>query len=216
MSVSDTQPSPVRSTYRHGDLRRALVDAGVALAREGRPGAVVLREVTRRAGVVPNAAYRHFRNHQALFLAVQAVALGELARAMEREWAKTLRIDNSAERARAQLRAVGIGYLEFAQTETGLFRTAFPVSGTEPLEPDEAAHRGQLGLSPFGLLGAALDAMVQAGVLAAAKRPQAEYLAWSAVHGMALLSIDGPLRHAPRAARQALGERVVRMVEDGL
>ena len=52
MSVSDTQPSPVRSTYRHGDLRRALVDAGVALAREGGPGAVVLREVTRRAGVV--------------------------------------------------------------------------------------------------------------------------------------------------------------------
>ena len=45
-----------RSTYRHGDLRRALLDAGIALAREGGPEAIVLREATRRAGVVPNAA----------------------------------------------------------------------------------------------------------------------------------------------------------------
>ena len=54
-----------RRSYRHGDLRRALLDAGVALAREGGPDAVVLREATRRAGVVPNAAYRHFAGRQA-------------------------------------------------------------------------------------------------------------------------------------------------------
>ncbi|MCE1190745.1 MAG: TetR/AcrR family transcriptional regulator, partial [Acidovorax sp.] len=48
-----------RSTYRHGDLRRALLDAGIELARQGGPDAVVLREATRRAGVAPNAAYRH-------------------------------------------------------------------------------------------------------------------------------------------------------------
>ena len=33
-----------RSTYRHGDLRRALLDAGIELARGGGPDAVVLRE----------------------------------------------------------------------------------------------------------------------------------------------------------------------------
>ena len=49
-----------RATYRHGDLRQALLDAGLAMAREGGPDAVVLREATRRAGVSPNAAYRHF------------------------------------------------------------------------------------------------------------------------------------------------------------
>ncbi|TFI49649.1 TetR/AcrR family transcriptional regulator, partial [Diaphorobacter sp. DS2] len=70
--------SPARATYRHGDLKRALLDAGVALAREGGPAAVVLREATRRAGVVPNAAYRHFQNHQALLEAVRAEALSEL------------------------------------------------------------------------------------------------------------------------------------------
>src|SRR4051812_38835116 len=52
----EVPPVPGRSTYRHGDLRRALLDAGIELARSGGPDAVVLREATRRAGVVPNAA----------------------------------------------------------------------------------------------------------------------------------------------------------------
>ncbi|MGB6099992.1 MAG: TetR family transcriptional regulator, partial [Comamonas sp.] len=43
--MSDNALSPTtRDTYRHGDLRRALLDAAVALAREGGPQAVVLRE----------------------------------------------------------------------------------------------------------------------------------------------------------------------------
>jgi hypothetical protein len=51
-----------RTTFRHGDLRRALLMAGIELAREGGQDAIVLREATRRAGVVPNAAYRHYAN----------------------------------------------------------------------------------------------------------------------------------------------------------
>ena len=78
---------PARTTYRHGDLRRALLDAGVQLARDGGPAAVVLREATRRAGVVPNAAYRHFASREELLQAVRAAALSALAVAMERELA---------------------------------------------------------------------------------------------------------------------------------
>src|SRR5262247_4497402 len=72
-----------RSTYRHGDLRRALLEAGIALARAGGPGAVVLREATRRAGVVPNAAYRHFASRMELLQAVRLAALSRLALSME-------------------------------------------------------------------------------------------------------------------------------------
>ncbi len=57
----------------------------MALAREGGPQAVVLREVSRLTGVAPNAAYRHFANHLALFEAVRAAALGALAQAIEQE-----------------------------------------------------------------------------------------------------------------------------------
>ncbi|ESJ22635.1 MULTISPECIES: TetR/AcrR family transcriptional regulator [unclassified Cupriavidus] len=209
---------PPRTTYRHGDLRRALIDAGIALASDGGPDAVVLREATRRAGVVPNAAYRHFANRQALFEAVRAAALSALAVAMETELAAAAeQVDRNdpAARARADLRAIGAGYLKFAQTQTGLFRTAFATPSMVEDDPDPA-KAGPGGLNPFQLLGAALDRLVAAGVLPAERRPGAEYLAWSAVHGLALLIIDGPLRHADEAMRIALGERVLAMVEKGL
>jgi AcrR family transcriptional regulator len=76
---------PVRTTFRHGDLRRALLQAGIELARDGGPQAVVLREATRRAGVAPNAAYRHFSSHRDLLQAVRAAALSSLALAIEAE-----------------------------------------------------------------------------------------------------------------------------------
>ncbi|MGB3879998.1 MAG: TetR/AcrR family transcriptional regulator [Diaphorobacter nitroreducens] len=210
--------SPARATYRHGDLKRALLDAGVALAREGGPAAVVLREATRRAGVVPNAAYRHFQNHQALLEAVRAVALSELARAIEAEIHATRRLRDPRQRARAAFRGVGLGYLRFARHEPGLFRTAFVARPFDVDEraPDDGAAHGASGMDPFELLGHTLDGMVQAGLLPPARRPGAEFMAWSAVHGMAMLMLDGPLRGLDEAGCQALAERLVAMVEQGL
>lgn len=78
---------PRRDTYRHGDLRRALLEAGTELARGGGPEAVVLREATRRAGVAPSAAYRHFADRRALLDAVCSAAQSALAVAIEAELA---------------------------------------------------------------------------------------------------------------------------------
>ena len=211
----DSPLPPPRSTYRHGDLRRALLDAGIDLARAGGPEAVVLREATRRAGVVPNAAYRHFGSRQALLQAVRAAALAALAAAMEAELARLRRRRPEAGYARASLRAVGAAYLHFALNETGLFRTAFgrPLPAPDAAPADKA---GPGGLNPFELLGVALDRMVEAGVLSVARRPGAEYLAWSAVHGLALLLVDGPLYGMALAPVQGLSKRVLDMVEQGL
>ncbi|GAB2471241.1 TetR/AcrR family transcriptional regulator [Comamonas humi] len=208
-------PKP-RDTYHHGDLRQALVQAGLELARAGGPDAIVLREATRRAGVAPNAAYRHFANREALFDAVRAAALGALAQAIEQEMAAARGIAEAALRSRALLAAVGRGYLGFAQAETGWFRTAFAWGSHDVDVPPDAARTAGMGLNPFELLGYALDAMRDAGVLAAERRPGAEFLAWSSVHGMALLMIDGPLRHAPPEQRMALAGRLLAMVEAGI
>src|ERR1700681_3330325 len=118
--MSATNGPPARGTYRHGDLRRALLDAGIELARSGGPDAVVLREATRRAGVVPNAAYRHFGSRQALLQGVRSGVLSAVAVAMESELAMLRRGRRKADFARASLRAIGTGYLRFAQAETGL------------------------------------------------------------------------------------------------
>ena len=202
-----------RRSYRHGDLRRALLDAGVALAREGGPDAVVLREATRRAGVVPNAAYRHFAGRQALLDAVRIVALDQLALAMEQQMAVAAQVAEPADRARALLRAVGVAYVGFAESQPGLFRTAFSGTAAPVTELVDLPANGR---DPLALLGSALDAMVAADVLPAARRPGAEYLAWSTVHGFAVFLLDGPLRSVTADQRDALGERLLAMVERGL
>jgi AcrR family transcriptional regulator len=206
---------PARSTYRHGDLQRALLEAGIALAQTGGPDAVVLREATRRAGVVPNAAYRHFASRMELLQAVRITALSRLALSMEAQLDALSPALDPAELARASLRAIGLGYLHFALTETGLFRTIFAVSYEWPSAPDPA-KTGATGLNPFQLLGLALDRMVAAGVLPKERRLGAEFLAWSTVHGFAMLVIDGPLHGFARPQIDALGQRAVAMVEKGL
>jgi AcrR family transcriptional regulator len=216
MTVVSTIPRRPRSTYRHGDLRRALLEAGIELARAGGPTAVVLREATRRAGVAPNAAYRHFANQQALLQAVRAYALSAVAKAMEADLAQLPQGLSEAEFARASVRAVGTGYLRFAQTQTGLFRTAFAAYGDVPQSPGDPAKAGDSGLNPFELLGAALDKLVAAQVLPPERRPGAEFLAWSAVHGLAMLVIDGPLGPSIGPHMQQVGQRVLDMVEKGL
>ena len=206
---------PKRNTYRHGYLRHALIAAGTELARVGGPDAVVLREATRRVGVAPNAAYRHFADRNALLEAVCSAAQSLLALAIEQELARLHAAGNPSGVARARLRAVGTGYLRFAQKEPGLFRTAFSAS-PDLDQVGDPARAGASGLSPLQLLGSALDALVDAGALPKERRPAAEFLAWSSVHGLAMLLIDGPLRALDNKKRHAIIERLLDMVEQGL
>jgi AcrR family transcriptional regulator len=204
-----------RSSYHHGDLRRALLEAGAELAREGGPDKVVLREATRRVGVSANAAYRHFADRGALLDAVVAIAQSRAADVMSAAVEAVPSGMPPADRARLRFRAVGVGYLRFAMDEPGLFRTAFavPVDLSRSAAPESA---GACGRTPFQLLSDALDDLVRAEALPEQERPEAELLAWSAVHGLAMLALEGPLRDLPTGAVDQLAPRVVRMVALGL
>ena len=217
-----------RTTYRHGDLRGALVAAGVEMARLGGPDAVVLREATRRAGVTPNAAYRHFADRGALLRAVSDIAQGLAADAMEGELARVAAgvdaaapaaVDaaapGAAAAARRMLRAVGTGYLAYARDEPGLFRTAFSVPD-HLARSGSSAKAGTAGRTPFQILTAALDAWAAAGILPPERRANAELYAWSAVHGLGMLVIDGPLRGLDSHLVDGATARVLDMVERGL
>lgn len=203
-----------RKTFRHGDLRNALVTAGLEMARAGGPNAVILREATRQAGVSPNAAYRHFAGQAELLDAVRSACISRVAAAIEGEMKKHKAGRDPQALARKSLRAVGIGYLGFAMREPGMFRTAFSVP--PPVHSPDPANTASMGLNPFQLLSLALDRMQESGLLGKKDRQGAEYLAWSTVHGLALLALEGPLHEMPREMVLALGERLVVMVERGL
>ncbi|WP_024442416.1 MULTISPECIES: WHG domain-containing protein [unclassified Mycobacterium] len=194
-----------KTGYHHGDLGAALIDAGLQLTRLGGPEALTVREATRRVGVSPNAAYRHFADREALLKAV-AIAIGE--RMAARMLVPVTRRGTAANRARDQLRAVGLGYIGFALDEPGWFTVAFFGSGLTSV--DDGAP------PPFRALVDALDAMADAGVLHANRRAGAEWPCWSAVHGFAELALRGPLRGAPRPDLDALAGRTVDDIIAGL
>ena len=62
----------LRASYHHGNLRQALIDAGLAVTRNGGPSALSLRDLARRLGVSPNAVYRHFADRDNLLATISA------------------------------------------------------------------------------------------------------------------------------------------------
>ena len=99
---------------------------------------------------------------------------------------------------------------------TGLFLTAFALSDKLIQDTTAWPTAGPGGRSPYELLCEAVDLLVHAGVMPAAKRPGAEILAWSAVHGLAMLVVDGPLASPVGPHFEMFGQRLLDMVEKGL
>jgi AcrR family transcriptional regulator len=193
------------NSYHHGDLRNALTHAAAELAREGGPEAVVLREAARRVGVTPTAAYRHFDGQRDLLGTVKWQAQAVLASTIEEALNGCADEPDPGRRAIARLRASGRAYLEFAFTEPGLFNTAF--CHDRDIPQDDLPGYTEAGA--FMLLSALLDELLAAGLMPTGRRPMAEFGAWSAVHGLAVLVLDGPLNGLSGAEREAAVEAVL-------
>ncbi len=212
-----TSESSPPTTKRHppGQVRRNLIDAGIALAREGGPDAVVLREATRAVGVAPNAAYRHFKDRDALLNAVCIAAMRHLAQRIEQEVGQVSTPYGTKSGAIARLNAIGTAYLDFAMAEPGLFETAFAVPRhLEYANDHEAAGVG--GRTPIQLLGDTLDELTCAGELPHQRRENAEYAVWSSVHGMATLVNQGPLRQLPQDTTNHLISLLLAFINRGV
>jgi AcrR family transcriptional regulator len=196
------------SNYHHGNLRPTLVEAAVGLARELGPDGLVLREVARRVGVSHNAAYRHFADRDALVAEVARHGLAELVRASQKRLDGVTTTD-PVRRARRALAELGRGYVDFALAEPGLFRVVF-VAYPAVAEPSDSSTP-----DPLQMLCDCLDDLVEVGWLAAEHRPNAEITCWSAVHGFAVLHLEGPLRGSDPKARDAALTHLVTAVDRG-
>ena len=100
-----TNPRPSRTQpYHHGDLRRALVDAALAIVTDEQDWTFSLREVARRAEVSHAAPYNHFTDKNDLLSAVAALGFERLRDGMRAAV-------NRAEGPVAQLLATGRVYV---------------------------------------------------------------------------------------------------------
>jgi hypothetical protein len=105
-----------------------------------------------------------------------------------------------------RLHVAGRAYVEFALSEPGWFHTAFAV----PVDPEPYRPGGSRGL--FHILVSVLDQLVETGAITPGARVGAEYVAWSAVHGIATLLTGGSLRDLSSDERDAAVDRVVSSV----
>jgi AcrR family transcriptional regulator len=203
--------SRVRDTYHHGDLRNALVASAARLIETGGPEAFSLREAAREVGVSANAAYRHFDDKSVLMTAVATEGFSQLARHMRgaMEGATAGLADGHPSIAR--FKAVGRAYVEFAIDHGQLFRVMFGARGASCLNAGDPGSE-----TPWTLLGQSLDALVVEGLLDASRRQGAELKAWSVVHGLASLILEGLTKGSTQLEHQALLESLLQFAVIGI
>ncbi|WP_054812478.1 TetR/AcrR family transcriptional regulator [Nocardia arizonensis] len=190
-----------RTTYHHGALRDALLDACLRLIESEGIAAVSLRRVAREAGVSTGAPYHHFADRAALLAALSTqgfqLLTTELAAAR----------DATAATPMDTLAAMAAAYVRFAREHSGHFRLMFR---PELSQPEKHADTVVAGDAAFAILADAIADSVAAGLLPADKAEILGVTWWSIGHGVAALWLDGQLDK--RSAQ--LGTTTPELVDD--
>ena len=219
---------PHAGSRRGRDLKATLLEHGIALAREGGPDAVSLRDVQRRAGVSNTAAYRHYAHRDALLIAISEYAAGEMGEEMERQMAMAEARRPPPRHHRMTTRASP----HDAGPAPGSAPPAAPTSPSPCPSPACSPWRCTRALTrtrrpppppktpaasgPYELLVSCVDELVTTGVLAPERRAYTDVSAWAAVHGLAVLLLDGPLAELGPDEQQAAIDRLLDLVDAGL
>jgi len=192
-----------RSTYHHGDLRRALLDATLKLVDERGPHGFTLRAAAREAGVTAAATYHHFEDKDALLAAVAEEGFVDFRRFLEDAASR------SADSERERSRNVGVAYVLFAVQNPTRFRTMVGFGVQSRMQ------HGDLASTAIATYATVRDVVVEG-----LRRTPDEAISasevlgwWSMAHGLALLAIEGHLGPLGNSSRV---DRVVRGVLDAM
>jgi len=174
-----------RERNRRGEgarLRDEIV-AGAAevLDETGDESSVTLRAVARRVGIAPPSIYRHFADQPSIMLAVVQRAFGELEAELRAE------LEAAGADPRARLFALCLGYLTYARTHPGRYRTMFGGLWMPDLEASSLteADMHALGEPSLRLLADALGDCVAAGIATTTDLSADAVALWVGLHGLA-------------------------------
>lgn len=179
-----SKPIPHKTSYHHGNLRNALIAAGLKiLAQEGVQG-LSLRAVARKAQVSHAAPYRHFANKEALLAAIAEEGFNELSQRLRQAQAQ-------AADPRQLLQGIAWAYVKFAQDKPDHWRIMFSNQIA-----DRETYPGLMtaGLASFNLLVDMIREGQAAGGIAVGDPQLLALAGWSTVHGLAMLLIEDQVR----------------------
>ncbi|MGF1624529.1 MAG: TetR/AcrR family transcriptional regulator [Alphaproteobacteria bacterium] len=165
--------------YHHGNLRQALIEAGLAIIAESGLAALTLRACAARAGVSHAAPAHHFGSLQGLLSELAGIAFRRFHLTIANEQA---RCDGTPEE---RLRAAARGYLRFATANPDLFRLMFSAKRLDWSNPElSAASR-----AAYDQLGETVRPFQRDD--SEAESTRLRILVWSTVHGYAHLLLEG-------------------------
>jgi AcrR family transcriptional regulator len=177
---------PKRKTYHHGDLKNALIKAGVdILAKEGVSG-LSLRKVASKAGVSHAAPYSHFADKQALIAAISTEGFRQLYERVNSV------VEEFKTRPSRQLVEVAWSYVQFAMDDRDRFKVMFSGILEKEREYPEFVAESQRN---FQLVKTIVEANQAAGVLRSGPSDLVALSAWGTIHGFVMLLLEGQISH---------------------
>lgn len=178
-----------RASYHHGQLRRALLDAALHLATTRGVHNFTLRELARAAGVSHAAPYHHFADKNALMAELALEIFHTLRHTLQTAW------DETPGSPQQRFSATGLAYVRFALENPAAFRLMFRPELFECTDSDTPAEADsplmQAGKEAFEVLINAVLACQADGSMAPGDPYLPAVSAWSLVHGLASLLLDG-------------------------
>ncbi len=187
-----------KGTYHHGNLAESLLDAVDELATQFGLEAVSLRACAKRLGVSPSSAFRHYSDKRDLLTAFATRALLQLSDALSAANAEAHRKEQDA------LLAVGLAYIAFAIDKPAFFRAMWNEETIYSADDAYVAAAEQLSAN---LKGGFADSIHDTDP---DQLSVEELLAWSSVHGLANLFVNGPVgRGQSRQHKLALATRML-------
>ncbi|MGB5483546.1 TetR/AcrR family transcriptional regulator [Parasphingorhabdus sp.] len=183
---------PMTAPYHHGDLRAAALQMGMERLESQEQPDLGLRALARDLGVSATALYRHFPNKDALLDALALEGLNRLGW-HQGEAAK------AAGGGRAGFAEMGVTYVNWAVKHPALMRLIYTRVGKVDLDVDDPSAMGEA----FHQLRRGIAATMPED-LAPEQRTTATLHAWSLVHGLAMLILDGQVDFDPAMVRKVV------------
>lgn len=196
-----------RETYHHKELRQALIDAALELIVEKDVGSLSLREVARRVGVSHAAPYRHFADKDALLAAVAEEGFELLSITLKEA------MQQASSDPLKQVQACGVAYVRYALAHPSHYRIMFGAYGATAQHYPTLADAA---MQAFMVLVNSIIAGQKAGMIRSEDPKQLATAAWSLVHGLAMLIIDGQIPIKESQAVASLSSFITQTLIEGL
>ncbi len=168
-----------------GDLRLKLLKTASKIISKDGIKKLTMRALSTQVGVSRTAPYRHFKNKNALLLAVAKQGFNELTIHYQK-----INKDKSID-SLARLQNIGLAYIKFAIINPGTFRLMF---GQEIAQQKRSDKLSLAAKKTFNEYLVAVKTFHDEKNIAASDYSILANYSWATVHGLAVLLIDGQVQ----------------------